>query len=381
MYHEEYMARALTLAKKGRGYTSPNPMVGAVIVKNGRIIGEGYHPRPGEKHAEVMAIENASESIEGAEMYCNLEPCSHDTPEKRTPPCTLRVIRENIKKVHIATIDPNPHVSGHGINVLQSAGIPVETGLMAEEAMHLNEAYFKYIQTGLPFVHLKMAISLDGRIATSSSDSKWISDSAARKIVHELRHRYDAVLVGFNTVKADNPQLTVRLVDGRHPYRIVLDKNLSIPAHYSLVSDEFAEKTIIFTLPTADKGKKARLESRGVVVEEVQGDHNGHLDLTAVLKALGRRGITSLVVEGGGRVFTEFINQQLFDKVSMFFAPIIIGRGIEAVGDLGVTSIADAIRLQNTNYQTINDQIWVQGYRNLHETFGILTREDACLQD
>lgn len=377
MKQAHYMERALALAQNGSGYTSPNPMVGAVLVKNGQIIGEGHHPKPGQKHAEVMAIENAPVSAEGAEMFCNLEPCSHDTPKKRTPPCANRLITEKIKKVHISTIDPNPHVNGRGISALRNAGIEVEVGQLSEKATLLNEAYFKYIQTGVPLVHLKMAVSIDGRIATGANDSKWITDRDARKVVHQMRHEHDAVLVGLNTVRADNPRLTVRLVAGKQPLRVVPDTHLEIPENCSLVSDAFVESTYIFTTEHHCPEKRQRLEGRGVRIRIVDKDNNGQAKLKSILTELGRMGISSLLVEGGGRIYTEFIRQQQFDKISIFLAPIIIGKGISAIGDLGITKITDAIHLQKTTYEMINKQVLIRGYRNLSETLGKV----SCLQE
>lgn len=381
MNSDAFMARALELAQAGEGYTSPNPMVGAVIVRDGRIIGEGFHARPGEAHAEVAAIENTREPIAGAEMYCNLEPCSHSTPHKRTPPCADRLIRENIRKLYVATVDPNPHVNGSGIAALRRAGIEVEVGCLSERALWLNETYFKYIQTGLPFVHLKMALSVDGRIATRCSDSKWITDGEARRQVHELRHRYDAVLVGLNTVRSDDPQLTVRLTSGKQPWRIVLDEHLEIPPEANLLRGEQRAKTLIFTTPAHDPARRARIEAGGTAVQVVAADPQGWVDLPAVLRELGSRGISSLLVEGGAGVFTGFIRQRLFDKLSIYIAPIIIGAGIEAVGDLGVRKISQAVRLQHTVYQVVNQQIRVQGYRNLEDTFRTLTGNVPCLQE
>jgi diaminohydroxyphosphoribosylaminopyrimidine deaminase/5-amino-6-(5-phosphoribosylamino)uracil reductase len=376
------MKRVFDLAKNGLGYTSPNPLVGAVIVKDGRVIGEGFHPRYGEKHAEIIAIEHAVEPVSGATLYCNLEPCCHNTPAKKTPPCTRRLIDEHIGRVYISTLDPNPHVCGKGIAALQEAGIGVKSGLLAEEAIKLNETYFKYIQTGLPFVHLKMALSLDGRIATFQNDSKWITDETARQMVHQMRHQYDAVMVGLNTVKQDNPRLTVRLPDGKQPFRIVLDGKLAIPRNSHVLQDEHREKTIIFTTPDHDRQTRRFIEYLGARVEVVEASSGGKIKLNTMLQRLANLGITSLLVEGGGRVFTEFIAQKLFDKVSLFYAPLFIGKGIEAVGDLGVAQIASAMRLENVSHTIINDQVLIQGYRNWQEAFGKLqfkTADSTCL--
>ncbi len=375
------MIRALKLAKNGCGYTSPNPMVGCVIIKDGRIIGEGFHPQFGQKHAEVMAIENATEPVAGAEMYCNLEPCTATIPAKKTPPCVERIIDENIRKVYISTIDPNPHVNGRGIELMKGSGIEVVLGIEAEQALHLNKAYFKYIQSRLPFVHLKIAMSLDGRIATRAGDSKWITNREARTIVHRMRHQYDAVLVGLNTVKVDDPRLTLRMVEGRQPYRIVLDDHLTIPPHRNLLTDEYGEKTIIYTTVNHDAKAKTKLEQQGIKVKVVENTPQGKVDIKAVLDSLGKMGISSVLVEGGSQIFTEFIARQLFDEISFFIAPRIMGKGIEAFGDLGITKVSDALRLQNVKVNSVNGQLLVHGYRNLNDTFGQILREVECLPE
>ncbi|MCK6622637.1 MAG: bifunctional diaminohydroxyphosphoribosylaminopyrimidine deaminase/5-amino-6-(5-phosphoribosylamino)uracil reductase RibD [Calditrichaceae bacterium] len=386
MKHVEFMARALELARYGAGHTSPNPMVGAVIVKHNRIIGEGYHPRFGQKHAEVMAIEQAHEAVEGAEMYCNLEPCSHTIPGKKTPPCTERLVREKIRKLYLSTLDPNPYVNGNGVAAIRAAGIEVETGLLAQEALELNEAYFKFIQTRLPFVNLKMALTLDGRIAAAGGDSRWISDEAARERVHRLRHEYDAVLIGANTLRIDNPRLTVRPLDqpipaARQPWRIILAGNGDLPLHSEVFRDQFREKTLVFTAARNDNHRPAVPGNADVRVIPLKSNAGGRPDILAALKYSGEMGISSVLVEGGSRIFTEFISRGLFDKITAFIAPLILGRGIEAVGDLGIERMSGAIRLQRSEIETINDQVLLRGYRNIKETFGSLTESVACLQE
>lgn len=386
MKHLQFMARALELARCGAGYTSPNPMVGAVIVKDNRIIGEGYHPRFGEKHAEVMAIEQAREAVEGADMYCNLEPCSHTIPGKKTPPCTERLIREKIRKLYLATLDPNPYVNGKGVAAIREAGIEVETDLLSEKALALNETYFKFIQTRLPFVNLKMAITLDGRIAAAGGDSRWISDEAARERVHQIRRQYDAVLIGANTLRTDNPRLTVRLSEvrlpeARQPWRILLAGRRELPPDSEIFRDQFREKTLIFTAACHHNHHPAYPGNLGVKVIPLKSDAGGRPDLPAALQYLGEMGVSSVLVEGGSRIFTEFISRGLFDKITAFIAPLILGKGIEAVGDLGIERISGAIRLQRSEIEIINGQVVVQGYRNIKEAFGSLTESVACLQE
>ncbi len=377
---ELYMKRALQLAQEGAGYTSPNPMVGAVIVKEGRIIGEGYHPRFGDKHAEVMAIENATESVEGATLYCNLEPCCNTIVGKKTPACSLRLIQENIRRVVIATLDPNPFMQGHGVQRLRQAGIEVTIGVLAEEATRLNESYFKFIQTGEPFVHLKIAQTLDGRIATRSGDSRWITDETARRMVHQWRATHDAVLVGIGTVLKDNPRLTVRHVEGRQPWRVVLDTHLRIPLEAHLVTDEWRERTIIFHSEAADPQKQQALQQRGVRLLTVPVTDSG-LSLDAVLQQLKSLNIAAVLVEGGQRVFTRWIAERRFDKLSVFIAPRIMGEGVAAIGDLGIDSVADTIPLQCVQWQAVGSQWLVQGYRDVHHIFGILTEHLSCLPE
>lgn len=366
------MREALNLAAIPEGITTPNPMVGAVLVKNGRIIGKGYHPKYGEKHAEIIAIENAQESVEGAYLYCNLEPCCHKTSDKKTPPCTDRIIHEKIKRVIISTIDPNPHVNGKGIEILKQAGIEVTTGILAKEAVFLNEVYFKYIQTKIPFIHLKMAQTLDGKIATQSYDSRWITDEEAREEVHRMRHKYSGILVGLNTIKTDNPKLTARLGLSGIPFRIVLDTKLDIPLNSNILNDEFSEKTILFTTPNHNSNVKEQLIQKGIRINVVNGNGTGMVNLHEVVANLGETGVTSILVEGGSKIFTHFIKDSLFDKMSVFIAPIIIGQGIDAIGDLGTEKILNALKLEKVIFKQIKKQIVVEGYRDISSTFGKL---------
>jgi len=369
---EKLIGHTLQLARRGCGRTSPNPLVGAVLVKNGRIIGEGFHAEYGGAHAEVMAIENARESVEGADLYCNLEPCCHDIPAKHTPPCTQRIINEKIRRVFISTIDPNPYVSGKGVAELRNAGIEVHTEINKSAALKFNEAYFKFIQTHIPFVHLKIAQSLDGRIATKTGDSRWITDESARREVHKLRHHHDAVLVGKNTVLQDDPSLTVRLISGKHPKRIVLDSHLEIPLTTGIFQDGMAEKTFVFTTPDHPEARRRALEGKGVQVRILGADRNRQVVLKELLACLGELNVSSVLVEGGSQVFTAFIRQKLFDKISIFMAPILLGNGREAIGELNIGRLAEAISLEEIETRQIGDQLLISGYRNLAETLGKL---------
>ena len=370
--HERYMQEALNLAAIPEGFTAPNPMVGAILVRDGKIIGKGYHPRCGEKHAEIVAIETASESVEGATLYCNLEPCCHRIPDKRTPPCTDRIIREKIERVVISTIDPNRHVDGKGIEILKKAGIEVITGICASEAVILNEVYFKFIQTGIPFIHLKIAQSIDGKIATSNFDSRWITDEQAREQVHRMRHKYSSVLVGLNTIKTDNPRLTARLGLENQPYRIVLDERLEIPLESNVLNDELSGKTLLFTTAKHNVDVKEKLINDGIQIHVVNGNGTGMVNTCEVVTKLGQLGITSILVEGGSKIFTHFVKESMFDKISIFIAPIILGKGIDAIADIGINRISEALKFEKVEFKPINKQILMEGYRDLSTTFGKL---------
>jgi len=375
-----FMKEAISLAKKALGKTSPNPMVGAVLVKNGKIIGRGFHERYGDKHAEIHAIENATKSVAGATLYCNLEPCCHESIEKHNLPCVQRIIKVKIKKVVIASIDPNPHVSGKGIELLRKSGIKVEVGICKKEAILLNETYFKSIQKREPFIHIKIAQSLDGRIATKAGDSKWITNGRARLLVQRMRKLYDGILVGCNTVKTDNPRLTIRDSDTKQPFRIILDGDLCIPENTNVVSDWNKNRSIIVTSKKQCSEKIKRMKDKGIKVIEVSKEDDGLLNLNELMKKLFDLGINSILIEGGSRVFTKFISKMLFDKISVFIAPIIIGEGINAINDLNTLKISDVLRLENPSIEIIEDNLLFSGYRDLKYTFGKLAEDLRCLQ-
>lgn len=366
----DYMKRAIQLAEKGRGRTSPNPMVGTVIVKNGRIIAEGYHQEYGKKHAEIMAIDSASESVDGATLYCNLEPCTNDIPNKKTPPCSERIIKEKINRVVIASVDPNPYIKGKGIQKLKGKNIRVELGLLAEESRILNQKYFTFMRQGRPFVHLKIAQSLDGRIATNKGQSRWITNESALKKVHELRSEYDAILVGINTVVQDNPSLTVRHVKGRNPYRIILDNRLVIPPSAQIVTDRFKTHTIIFTSVPEENRAARQLTEEGIRIIHMSAGSSKYLDIAEVLKNLAEMNISSVLVEGGGEIFTSFLKANLFDKITFFISPMIIGTGIQSIGELGITSLAQAHRLGQVKIEIIDHQVMVEGFRDYQAIIG-----------
>lgn len=334
------MRQALRLAKRGEGYVSPNPMVGAVIVKESRIIGKGYHQRYGENHAEVNAVRNASESIEGTTVYITLEPCSH---QGKTPPCADMLLSHQPGRVVVGSLDPNPLVAGRGMELLRKNGIATTVGVLEEECLKLNEKYFKFIRTGLPFVTLKYAQTLDGQIATETGHSHWISSSASRRYAHALRAVNDAILVGAGTVIQDNPDLTVRLVKGKNPRRVVVDSTLKTPSDARIYQNQKAAKTMIATTARADRKKRIMFQHMGVEILEIDADKQGHVDLNKLLSILAGKDIASLLVEGGSAIITAFLKEKLTDRVVIIIAPKIIGSGRDAIGDLAVRTMDDAM--------------------------------------
>jgi len=313
------MKRALTLA--GHGRTSPNPMVGAVVVRDGRIVGEGYHRRAGEPHAEVFALERADALANGADLYVTLEPCCH---QGKTPPCTDAVIRSGVRRVFAAMADPNPVVGGRGIEILRSAGIEVQVGLMEPEAGKLNEGYIKRVTTGLPFVLWKAAMTLDGKIATRAGGSRWITGERARKEVHRLRSRYDAVLVGVGTVLADDPELTVRGIRGAvNPLRVVVDSRASLPLDARALNSE--AETLIAVTNRASEAQVENLRKAGARMLVLPAQADGRVDLRALMTELANQGVNSVLLEGGGELAASMLDLGLVDKGLIFIAPKIVG--------------------------------------------------------
>jgi len=322
-----FILRCLELAVKGRGYVSPNPMVGCVIVKNSKVISDGCHKQFGSSHAEVNAINSAIAkgiNLKGSTLYVNLEPCSH---YGKTPPCTDEIIKNKISEVVIGTKDPNPLVSGRGIKKLKKNGIKVTVGVLETECRETNKFFFKYVKTGLPYITLKAAQTLDGKIADLNGKSKWISSIESQKFVHDLRSLYDAVLVGNNTVELDNPELTVRHLKGRNPYRIIINKNIALNLNNKLFSDKFTDKTIIIASKEPDEFLSGIFEQRKIKVVKAKAK-NGIIDLKDAMKKIARLGITSILVEGGAFTFTEFLKQTLADEMLIFTSPKIMGKGI-----------------------------------------------------
>jgi len=357
MNDEYYMQIALELATRGAGYVSPNPMVGAVIVKNGKVIATGYHQLYGKEHAEVKALKVAGAEAKDSTMYVTLEPCVH---HGKTPPCAPQIIAAGVKRVVVAMVDPNPLVAGKGISMLKEAGIEVKVGVLEERAKKLNEAFIKYITTDMPFVVLKVAQTMDGKIATCGGESKWITCEESRKVVHSLRTFYDAVLVGIGTVIMDNPMLNVRLVEGRNPLKIVLDSNLRIPEDANVVVNE-PEKLLLVTSVAPGSSKEKRLRDRGVRVWHVQGA-DGKIDIRSLLKKMHDERIASVLVEGGKSVFSSFLRERVIDKVLFFVAAKILGMAMSPFDDLQIDDIEGAIRFRVSECSVVGEDIMVEGY-------------------
>jgi len=354
---EFYMKRALKLAGKGEKWVSPNPMVGSVIVKENRIIGEGYHEKFGGNHAEINAIRSASESIEGATIYVTLEPCTH---YGRTPPCVESVIACKPARAVIGASDPNPLVSGRGIEALRQNGIETTVGILEEQCKQLNERFFKFITTRMPFVTLKFAQTIDGRIATSTGHSQWISSAGSLRFAHRLRSIHDGILVGVGTVIQDDPDLTVRLVRGRNPVRVVLDSRLRIPLRARILKNQALAKTIIATTCQDNREKRARLEDLGIEILPVEQDNSGRINMEKMFAELGKRNISAILVEGGAGIITSVVREKLADRVIIVIAPKIIGKGIEAVGDLGIKIIDEALCFSYKKISRKGDDIIIE---------------------
>jgi len=358
---EHWMKRALHLAEKGRGRTSPNPMVGAVLVKDGKVVGEGYHIKAGADHAEITALRQAGEEARGATLYLNLEPCTH---YGKTPPCAPAVIQAEVKRVVIGMEDPNPLVRGRGVESLKGAGIDVDVGILEKECRGLNEAFCKYIMKKEPFVILKVAASLDGRIAVRDGDSKWISGELSRRFVHRMRDQTDGVVVGIGTVLRDDPILTARIKKGRDPYRIILDSRLRIPEEAKVIENS-PSKAIIVTTELAARDRVQKLEKKGIRILIVDSKE-GRVDLKACLSKLGEMGMMSLLVEGGSRINGAFLDEGLIDKIFLFFSPKLIGDG-EApgiFGGVGKRALKEAFPLNRVRVKRIGEDILVEGYLN-----------------
>lgn len=351
-----FMAEALALAEKGRGLTSPNPMVGALVVRDGIIIGSGWHQRAGGPHAEVYAIREAGDRTRGATLYVTLEPCCH---YGKTPPCTELIIESGIARVVAAMKDDNPLVCGNGCASLEANGVTVDVGIMEAEARRLNEAFLKHISTGMPFVTLKLASTLDGYIADAGGKSKWITGPETRRRVHQWRAWSDTVMVGVGTVLADDPSLTVRDIDGCDPLRIVVDSRLRTPASAKILAGGTA---IVATTHHAGSDAKDRIEQTGAEVWIVEDDGDGRVSLSALMKRLGERSVISVFCEGGGVLAGSLLRDRLVDKVIFTMASKLLGDGLRAVSGAGIASLDDAVSLKDTEVETLGGDIIVTGY-------------------
>ncbi|MFI5253643.1 MAG: bifunctional diaminohydroxyphosphoribosylaminopyrimidine deaminase/5-amino-6-(5-phosphoribosylamino)uracil reductase RibD [Bacteroidota bacterium] len=359
---EEYMRECLILAKKGAGYVSPNPMVGAIIVKDGKIIGRGFHARYGEPHAEVNAIRNTKEKVNDATLFINLEPCNFTG---KTPPCTDLIISSKIKRVVIGMTDPNPAVSGKGIRILRKEGIKVELGVLEDECRKLNRAFTKFITTHLPYVTLKIAQTLDGKIADCKGNSQWISDATSRSLTHRLRAEYDAVLVGAETVRKDNPFLTVRNVKGRNPKRVIINPALDIPIDANVFSDVTPGSVFLFA-DSKYVTKKERiikiLSARGVKIFFLNPGSDGKFAIKDILLLLGKNLIASVLVEGGASTLGRFIQEKAADHLMLFIAPKLLGSGLASVLMTPERLLGNEVNLHNLSAANLENDILLEGY-------------------
>ena len=364
---ERYMHRALELARRAEGRTAPNPAVGAVLVRDGVIVGEGFHPAAGEPHAEIVALAQAGAKAKGADLYVTLEPCCHSG---RTGPCTTAVINAGIVRVIAGCRDPNPNVSGGGFEKLQAAGIAVESGLLGTECRRLIAPFAKHIRTGLPYVTLKAGMTIDGAVATASGESQWITGAESRLATHQLRDTHDAIMVGIGTVLADNPRLTTRLQQGggKNPLRIVVDSTLRMPPTAALLDE--AGQTLILTTAAASAVDAERLRGERVEILCVAGEA-GAVDLRDAMHQLGARGIQSILLEGGGRLHHGALHSGIVDRLCVFIAPLLLGgSGMPLFFGQGVSNLKDAFRLQQLHVERYGDDLLLDG-----------EPESSCLPD
>mgnify|MGYP000218926114 CR=1 FL=1 len=356
---KKYMARALELAALGEGAVNPNPLVGAVVVKNNKVIGEGYHKKYGGPHAEVFALEMAGEEARGADIYVTLEPCSH---YGKTPPCAKKIIEMGIKRCIIASLDPNPLVSGRGIKMLQEAGIEVITGVMDKEAKELNRVFMKYISEKISYLFLKCGITLDGKIATKTGNSKWITNELAREKVQKLRNKYMGIMVGINTVIKDDPSLTARIENGRDPYRIVIDPNLDISLESKFVNFQDGKSIVITSESNREKEKVSELEERKVKLVYLEGTD---FKISDILKKTGELGIDGILLEGGSYLISKAFEEKAIDGGEIFIAPKILGdeKAISFVKGFSVENIADGFELENVKINSYGNNVSMEFYR------------------
>ncbi|MEA3399662.1 MAG: bifunctional diaminohydroxyphosphoribosylaminopyrimidine deaminase/5-amino-6-(5-phosphoribosylamino)uracil reductase RibD [Armatimonadota bacterium] len=358
---ERFMRRALELAERGLGRTSPNPAVGAVVVREGVIVGEGYHRRAGEPHAERIALGKAGEAARNADLYVTLEPCCH---HGRTPPCTDAIVEAGVARVFYAVPDPDQRCPGGGHAVLERAGIEVHAGLLQRQAERMLQGYIRHRRTGRPLVTLKLAMSLDGKIATRTGDSRWITCEQSRRLVHQMRDRADAVMVGAGTVAIDDPALTTRLVEGRDALRVICDSAADTDPAARVVRQQSEAGCLIAASRNAPESKVAALEEAGAEVLALSEAGGGCVDLRELMDELGDRGVLSVLVEGGGRLAWEALSAGVVDKVAFFYAPIIIGGegAVGAVRGMGVERVGEALELRDVSVRRVGRDLLVEGY-------------------
>lgn len=365
MTKENYMRRAIALAKRGIGYTNPNPIVGCVVVKDGRIISEGYHERYGQFHAERNALLNCQEDPAGAELYVTLEPCCH---YGKTPPCTEIILEKKIRKVYVGSMDTNPKVGGKGVQILREAGVEVETGILEEECRQMNEVFFHFIETGKPFVVMKYAMTMDGKIACASGDSKWVTGEAARTHVHELRRAYRGIMVGIGTVLADDPMLNCRIVQGADPIRIVCDSRLRIPLNCRLVQTARDIPTIVActkaTLMTEECQEKITALRQAGVELVATGINESQVDLTELMQLLGEKKIDSILLEGGSTLNAAALQAGIVNKVYAYVAGKLIGgkAAPTPVSGEGAKKMSDAVVLTDLQVTAFGEDLCISGY-------------------
>ncbi|HKJ32079.1 MAG TPA: bifunctional diaminohydroxyphosphoribosylaminopyrimidine deaminase/5-amino-6-(5-phosphoribosylamino)uracil reductase RibD [Balneolales bacterium] len=365
---KKWMKKALSLAEKGKGYVAPNPLVGCVIVsENGNVIGKGYHQRFGQAHAEINALDSVKDksALVDATVYVTLEPCSH---YGKTPPCAKKLSELPLKRIVVSMVDPNPAVNGKGIRMLKESGKEVEVGLLEDEAHRLNESFIHFTHYHKPFVTLKIAQTLDGYISAPDGDSKWITGEEARKMVHQWRSEYDAVMVGRNTVLLDNPRLTVRHIEGRQPYRIVIDGDYGLSRELNVFNDQYEEKTIIITHnkekvneiadPMLSILQPNYFRGSTILVSEV----DGHSDLDQALSKLADMSISSILVEAGSRLASTMIKNRLVDKLHLFISPKLLGGGSRSVLGLGINRMSEILELHDTSWEKVGDDMLMTGY-------------------
>ena len=357
--HSKYIRDCFKLAAKGKGIVSPNPLVGAVIVKNNKVIGEGYHKKYGSAHAEVNAINNSTEKVAGSTLYCNLEPCCHSN--KQTPPCVPLIIEKKIKKVVISNFDPNKEVNRKGVKQLLEAGVEIITDVLEDEGKELNKFYFKYVKEKLPYITLKIAQSIDGKISVARNKQTWLTGKESIKYVHRLRSEYDAVLVGAGTIRTDNALLTVRNVRGRNPIRIIIDGKLNIPFKSKVIDSIDPQNTWIFASSNANEEKVKKLSEKGLRIFKIATKQHNKLELKKVIKVLAEEKITSILVEGGGNIFSQFLKEEMFDEVNILQAPKVLGGGI------GIPNIKKIKNLKLLSVKKLGDDTKLIYRKNLSD--------------